>query len=314
MSSDQSQDLGCHVDQRTKLTSVMYTINLLDTDVSDSINVYLQRCQEVSGFVYHVYQHERASRDHIQGFIQFPSTQRKRIQEIKNLFKTNHMHIEKPRDIERSIAYCKKEDTRVAGPFEIGEPTLKKGQRNDIKKFIEDVQRGATTDELLHLHPETSLSHLSKIPVIRAAMIKPRDFLTKGLILYGPPGTGKTRAVFDNFKAEDIYVVTNPTKFDDYIGQKVVLFDEFDHKEVSRELMCKLVDRYPYKAPARYSNVQWVPQVVILTTNMDPDDFYPMHDSTSKRAFFRRFEVFQVTTTSVQYVNFQVKLLADGLT
>lgn len=71
---------------------------------------------------YCLFQVERGSetgREHIQIFLQL--REKKRFSWLKNFFGSNQDHWEPARSPAKSRNYCKKEETRVAGPFEYGE-------------------------------------------------------------------------------------------------------------------------------------------------------------------------------------------------
>jgi len=60
----------------------------------------------------------------------------------------------------KARAYCMKEDTRVAGPWELGvwaEPA--QGKRTDLKDFMEDVKLGKRAHDLIEDHPEVAAKY-----------------------------------------------------------------------------------------------------------------------------------------------------------
>lgn len=79
---------------------------------------------------------------HLQGFVQFEN--RLRINGVKE-YVGDRAHVEAARDIQASIAYCKKE-----GFFtEVGELAGGRGSRNDLDGFKESVRQGVTDFRLL---------------------------------------------------------------------------------------------------------------------------------------------------------------------
>lgn len=95
--------------------------------------------------------------------------------------------------MERSISYCKKDDTRLDGPNDYGR--LPNGYRagRDYVGALELAKKGeflrAEADILVpYLH------NLQKLSVLFAEPKEPKGL--RGLWYYGPSGTGKSRTAF----------------------------------------------------------------------------------------------------------------------
>ncbi|KAI8024001.1 Para-Rep C6 [Camellia lanceoleosa] len=81
---------------------------------------YVYGGDEYSGLHYAVWQHKRVSHDHLQGVIQFKNYNTS-MAKAKQCFNGLHPHLEKMTGTpEEAIADAKKEESRVAGPWEHG--------------------------------------------------------------------------------------------------------------------------------------------------------------------------------------------------
>lgn len=104
---------------------------------------------------YMVWQEERCpstQRLHLQGYVEF--TNPAKFSVIQTLFKFPG-HYEKRRGSrDQARDYCRKEDTRVRGPFEMGEWTSRQGTRSDLDEIIVAIQGGATPDDIDTTFPD----------------------------------------------------------------------------------------------------------------------------------------------------------------
>ena len=87
-------------------------------------------------FQYFVYQVENCpttGRDHIQGYLELKS--QTRFNQVKQMFAPAVIHLEgrKAKSSIPAINYCKKEETRVDGPWEFGTPAVDEGERGKPK-------------------------------------------------------------------------------------------------------------------------------------------------------------------------------------
>jgi hypothetical protein len=101
-------------------------------------------------------------------------------------------------------------------------------------------------------------------------------------------GVGKTRLVYDLYGFEDIYrVVDYDHPFDSYSVQKVLVLDEY-RAQFKIETLLNLLDRYPLKLPARYSNKVACYDTVFIISNVSLDEQYHWLDHHTKQALKRR--------------------------
>nr|QIH29497.1 replication initiator protein [Parsley severe stunt alphasatellite 4] len=92
---------------------------------------------------YAVWQHEKVNHDHLQGMIQMKK--KVRFTTIKNLIGGNP-HVEKVFSTgKQAMEYCKKEDSRVSGPYEFGEFIE---ERSNKRKLMDKYLEGPEEMEL----------------------------------------------------------------------------------------------------------------------------------------------------------------------
>lgn len=238
---------------------------------------------------YCVCQVERGSateRVHVQGAIQFNYAVG--LARCKQLNPTAHWEIMRG-TWPQNEAYCTKEDTRVAGPFSIGEMP-RQGKRTDWEGVKADILAKKTKSEILMATPHLANCVRGIDALIEAAKPKPpvsRDVFV--WYLYGPTGTGKTHRAMNMYP--DAYVVKGKRttgSFDNYADEEVLILDEWCSYEWPISEMNSLLDKWKYKIPCRYNDhyARW--NKVIICTNEDPDEVYPNLKTFNIWAAFQR--------------------------
>lgn len=215
---------------------------------------------------------------HLQGYLEL-----KRKQRISWL-KTNvsaTAHFERRRGSrDEARAYCMKEDTRQEGPWEHGEwASGGRGRRNDITQFKNEILAGKRKRELLEDYDHEMCKYPKFYDLVRSTKRPKResDDFVGVVLLYGWPGTGKTRYVVENYEDYWESSIGNGTQwYDGYDGQKVVLFDDFAGKmsKVPLDVTLKIFDRYVRQVPVKGGHTWWNPNLIFVTTNIHPRDWY----------------------------------------
>lgn len=183
-------------------------------------------------FRYIVWQAERGEEGtmHLQGF--FLLKKRKTLTALKKVSWLTHSHLELARGSDAEcINYCKKEETRIDGPWELGEvPEEKKKKLAECAKLIRE---GTKVQQLKEEFDTVRILHTKNLMLfqgqIRAAKV-PRWRDVRTLVLWGETGLGKTRFAYENYALEEIYKLTEPEGklwWDGYDGQPVLLIDDF---------------------------------------------------------------------------------------
>lgn len=193
---------------------------------------------------YCIWQHERVSHDHLQGYILFNRPLRRKA--VVDILGPIHCEIAtKPQ--EACIAYCSKEDSRIDGPFEFG-TVVKPGSNK--RKFIDAYERSPERlmieDPMKYRRIEalTKNCHFRSKP-LDGALDRPWQVALDICLLsapdrrtiywvYGPNGNdGKTHYAFKLSKAGWYY--TKGGKKDNVIYQYMTNIDRHVVIDIPRE-------------------------------------------------------------------------------
>ncbi len=245
---------------------------------------------------YLVYQEEigESGTYHFQGYCEFKYAMN--LNPAKELLGGSTVHLEPRMGTQcQAIAYAKKEETRIDGPFEFGQPRLQ-GKRIDLEGFKNAVMAGKRKRDLLDDH----VGIIARYPKFYEQLtMMHRPDRTQELcvsLLIGDTGLGKTRSVFERFRGDDDFwlcPLNNGTMwYDTYDGHTKVLIDDFAGaaSHISLCSLLRLLDRYPVLVPTKGSHTWWMPNEVFVTTNVLPKDWYKWENRGEQyKALARRF-------------------------
>lgn len=174
-------------------------------------------------------------------------TQRKvRASAFKKL--DHRLHIEVCRNARDASKYCKKEETRIQGPWEFGvEPQWNQDRR---EKFAVAKQQ-AINREFDQIDPALYVRYCKSFHYI-ADQHQTLDKVTaenRGIWIYGESGTGKTSKVQADF-GQLLYRKGREKWWDGYKDQKVVVLEDADPDNVKhlKDYLKDWMDRHPFKA------------------------------------------------------------------
>lgn len=220
---------------------------------------------------------ETSGRRHIQAFLYVS----KRIS-LSQLRKINpNAHYEKV-TVEREdvIAYCGKEETKIEGPFEFGvKPkfgqkakalcSVERRKENNMK-IIENGPMWAVENgycDLLYL--DKCMKNLNMYKLIKEQK-KDSDGV-RGVWIYGRPGVGKTHYARTNYP--DAFIKAQNKWWDGYQGEKYVILDDYDCKELAHYLKIWL-DKWSCTGEIKGGIVPLVYDKFIITSNYLPEDLF----------------------------------------
>jgi len=109
-------------------------------------------------------------------------------------------------------------------------------------------------------------------------------------IRWGPPRSGKSKWAEDEYGVGKVYSMPKsyPKFFGNYRGQPVVLFDEFEAFKSPIEDALFYFDRYPRDAEIKGGYTKFKPLTIILTSNINPRDWWPTAEPNHWTAFVER--------------------------
>lgn len=210
---------------------------------------------------------------HYQGYIRMKNGCT--LGQVKALF-PQEVHLEQCKGTEeQNIEYCSKEESRMDGPWTLGEKA-KQGKRNDLEMLAAMVIEGKNDHEIASDEPVSYARYATHVRNLRTALQVPirRDNL-KVYVLIGLTGTGKTHWAFDHFP--DLYIpVINKDRiwWDGYYGQSTVLFDDY-RGEITYSKLLTLLDKYPQRGEIKGGTVALTYTTVIITSNHHFSEWYP---------------------------------------
>lgn len=201
--------------------------------------------------------------------------------------------------VERSIAgrssnraYCTKEETRRAGPWEFDRnPDVHsgggQGARNDLRAYLDRIKAGATDPELIDEFPELWFRNSRFASQVRSAFRKRRAVKPDVVVLFGAAGSGKSRYAHE--QAPDAYRKLPGKWWDGYAGQPDVILDDFyGEDDFKYAEWLKLTDWYDYSAEIKGGVVAVNPTRIFITSNQHPREWFAAVPAYTQAAFFRR--------------------------
>lgn len=231
---------------------------------------------------------------HLQGYVE--TSKKMSMGGIKKLVNSRaHFEISKG-SAQENRTYCLKDNNPL---LEKGKPVIER-QRTDLEDVKEDIDNGVAYSDLWDKHFSLMVRYRKSFEEYGNIKRLGSRTMPKVYIWWGRTGTGKTRGAFDMAAAEfndSYWVWPGGAWFDGYRGERVAIFDEFHGGEdqgISFSLWKKLCDRYPLTVPVKGSFTNWSPEIIILTSNVDPSQWWPkeMKPLEWKDQFNRRiFEI-----------------------
>lgn len=265
-----------------------------------SLAVVLEQTSSIKRFCFQFERGESGTL-HIQGYCGFDTPSRfSRLHAIDPLFVAGHCEAAhgSPAD---NLAYCTKDEGRVAGPWCNGDFNNTGGQRNELLAANEIIQSGGSMKQLLDEVP-TAFFKFHRgfgVAIDLVASDCDRPDTCEIVIFYGDPGTGKS------FTAESIlkelgtyYEVPAPQGqlwLEGYAGQTYILWDEC-YFNVSLHLFLQLLDRKVLPKKGGSANLRGVKTIIITTMKDIFTEIWPNVAEREKQGFFRRLTaVYQFT-------------------
>jgi len=221
-------------------------------------------------------------------------------------------------------ADSEKAETSVEGSFyEWGNiPTEREEKSPKMHQLIESIRAGMTIMDIINDNPALAF-RIKDIEILRQTVLAEK-YATENRQLevsyiYGSTGTGKTSGIFEKHGARNVCRITNYRKgqgvvFDNYSGQDVLVFEEYN-SQIQIEEMLNYLDIYPLNLPARYSDKVACFTAVYITSNIPLTAQYS--DVQYKRpetwkAFLRRIhKVIEYTPFGAVTEDMEVKRYAE---
>ena len=229
----------------------------------------------------------------------------------ENVHKTAHWE-KRMGTHEQARDYCRKDETRSAGPYEFGEwdehatqlaGASKGGQvhRSKLQAIKAAIDADAEDAELYETNFTEMLRYSKSFDKYRLTKTDTfRKQQTKGLWVWGPAHTGKSTWArqFASKIEKDPYYLNVGTGgniwFDGMkVGCKVVVIEDF-HGNVPINFMLKLLDHTPLQVELKGSTMPFVADWLVIVSNKHFKDCYGQGETTNipdsiLQAFWSRF-------------------------
>lgn len=275
-----------------------FTVNAIGNEEPVIPNVFLNA--NGNCLCYYLFQLERGEggRLHYQGVLRF--SRKVSMAHVKETTGVPHIHLEPCRNIQASLKYCRKEDTRVDGPWEGGEPG-QQGRRTDIARATEIIQNvgAGAMKRVAEAEPAAFVKYWKGFQALEATMHPPSAELgLKVFLLRGPTGTGKSRTV--HTIDPSVYTVANLAVpwFDGYSGEEAMLLDEMGPNQLCINFLKRLLDVHPISLPVKGAYFARRCKRIYITTNYSSlEEWYPKASMVDIAALARRIHhTFDMTT------------------
>lgn len=213
-------------------------------------------------------------------------SQQVRLSALKKLF-GDSAHAE-PTKSDAANSYVHKEETAIPGTtFELGCLPLKRNSTTDwnvIKKLaMEGDLENPDIPADVFIRYYSSLQRIVKDycrPLVRGPQ--------RVHVFFGKTGAGKTRRVFDEISGQPFYSKQPTTKwFDGYRGEETIVIDEF-RGVIDISHLLRWFDRYPISVELKGSQVPLQSKTWYITSNLSPEEWFPLADQETKKALMRR--------------------------
>lgn len=241
-----------------------------------------------------VFQRERGvtgATEHLQMYIE--CTAAVRFTQISAFF-LGRAHCELARKPKAAcIKYCSKEETRVSGPYTVGDMTISQGKRTDLKEAADMVIAGKPLRDVARAKPETFVQFSTGLYRLQRELgqgAHPTHMPRTNWLFYGPTRCGKSwKARADCPKA---YVKTPDQWFEFYDGETESIFDDFGASwALPLATLLQLMDNYYTRVSVKGGAAHWLSVKNVFTSNTHPATWYKWEGrQAEKKALGRRFQ------------------------
>lgn len=197
--------------------------------------------------------------------------------------------------------YSSKEETRVRGPFTFGDDSgvpSKPGQRSDLLAIREALNSGNTLADVADQYFGTFIRYHAGLRSYVSLRGPVRSVKTRVEVHHGVPGAGKShyaRSKCDDAGIGNWYWMSRPADgqaawwdgIDPHV--KVIVLDDFTGW-LPFTFMLQLCDAYPFRVQVKGSSVSVAPDLLVITSNVMPELWYPRVSEDRVAALMRRLD------------------------
>lgn len=221
---------------------------------------------------------------HLQGYLEL--SRRQRFTAIHRLPGLSRAHLEARKGTAAQASeYCWKEDRE---PYRAGTISVsQQGRRSDLEATKLALDNGGTIQDVAQEHFGTFLKYHRALGLYASYRAEKRNWQVEVTVYWGETGTGKTRRAHEESKG-DAWIYSSDGWFDGYNQEDCVIFDDYSGSEFKIGYLLKLLDRYPMRVRVKGGFVNWKPRRIWITSNLDPESWYPNAHEEHRAALRRR--------------------------
>lgn len=221
---------------------------------------------------------------HYQGWVQFVN--KKTMGGVKRIFSDKSMHLEPCRGSEfDNDKYCKKDNNFIQhGKFII------QGQRTDLEEIKNKIDNLEPMINIANDYFSDYIRYHNGFDKYRALVAKEKTKKFRKVnitVVHGSTGKGKTRFAMKNSKFKITGHQLGQNWWDGYDLEESICIDEFAN-QIPITNMLNILDGYHLKLPIKgsFTYANWTN--VIITSNINPMDWYPNAYNKHREALLRR--------------------------
>lgn len=242
----------------------MLTIN----NPTDEDRAAIQVNDKLRYFCYQLEQGEEGT-VHVQAFLYYHNARTGKT--LKKEFP--RAHIENVMQIPEAIAYCKKEETRVEGPWEGGEPP-EQGKRTDLQDVAHAIKvEKKTPEQIAEEFPVLWIKYARGIQSLFDNLYKDRTEAPHVTWLWGESRTGKTHYVESRHPRSELYVKDHTQWWPRYRQQPAIIIDDFEGQWPFRDFL-RFLDYLPYQGQTKGGYVSINSPHVYISSEHPPHHYY----------------------------------------
>lgn len=253
---------------------------------------------DIEGLTYGVFQYEMGEEGtfHAQGLLMFNT--RLRMSQLKSVGGgvLSRAHLEVCQDIQGSIDYCTKEESRIEAGEEYGErPKHTQGKRNDLLAVVAAVKEGKRFHQMID---DSTLvapiaRHMKFVERLEKEFLKPVDRSDIIVTLHiGSAGSGKTDCACPdrNRNHPDVFFYDGGF-WEGYTNQRILIFDEMSGATCTPLTFQRICDKSPYTCNIKGHSAPLAATEVHITTNFMPSSWWSERTKFNREAIWRRIHV-----------------------
>jgi len=231
--------------------------------------------------VYCTWQLEQVETMHYQGYLQIG--QPKSLDWVRTYINPRAHWAMRRGSHQQAKDYCRKEDSRLDGPWEFGQEVGSQGSRSDLSELKTVLDNGGTLLDCFDAQYNSTVRYHRGLELYRRLKSKHRSVPPEVIVLQGDLGSGKTRFIFDNFPSEQIYQPMNDGWWEEYNSQRVCLLDDYPWPAHNLAFVLRLLDRYPITVNVKGSSARFNSPIIAITTNVGWDYWYIHGEALERR-------------------------------